>query len=98
MFTRSALLAVGICLFLACPLLYGQATGSISGTVSDASGSVVSGAKVTVTVQAIGLTRDTTTDDGGRYLIPLLPVGSYAIRVEMPGFQPSEAKDVRLQV
>jgi hypothetical protein len=98
MFTRSALLAVGICLFLACPLLYGQATGSISGTVSDASGSVVSGAKVTVTAQAIGLTRDTTTDDGGRYLIPLLPVGSYAIRVEMPGFQPSEAKDVRLQV
>ena len=58
----------------------------------------MTGAKVTVSAQAIGLSRDATTDDGGRYLIPLLPVATYSIRVEQAGFQPAEAKDVRLQV
>jgi carboxypeptidase family protein len=94
---RRALLAVFVC-SLVCPFLYGQATGSISGTVSDSTGSVVSGAKVTATAQAIGLARESTTDETGHYLIPLLPVASYTVRVELQGFQTAEDKDVRLQV
>jgi hypothetical protein len=81
-----------------CPSLHGQATGSISGTVSDPTGAVVSGAKVTVSAQAIGLSRDAKTDDTGHYLVPLLPVARYTIRVELQGFQTAEDKDVRLQV
>ncbi|HVP45106.1 MAG TPA: carboxypeptidase-like regulatory domain-containing protein [Bryobacteraceae bacterium] len=98
MLTRSSLLAASVCALFICPFVYGQATGSISGTVADSSGSVIAGAKVTVTAQAIGLTRDAATDETGHYLIPLLPVAQYSVRVESAGFQPTEAKDVRLQV
>src|SRR5271169_1888770 len=80
------------------PLLYGQATGSFSGTVSDNSGAVVAGAKVTVTAQATNVSRDAATDPTGHFLIPLLGVGDYAIKVEATGFKASEAKNVRLQI
>src|SRR5882724_8106082 len=86
------------CVFYTCSLLYGQASGSFSGTVVDTTGSVVSGATVKVTSQGTGLSRETKTDDTGHYLIPLLPVAYYTIRVESQGFQAVEQKDVRLQV
>jgi Carboxypeptidase regulatory-like domain len=100
MLTRRALFAAVVCslVFFFCPSLHGQATGSISGTVTDPTGAVVSGAKVTVAAQAIGLTREARTDDTGHYLVPLLPVAYYTVRVEQQGFQAAEDKDVRLQV
>jgi hypothetical protein len=80
------------------PLLFGQATASFSGTVSDKAGAVVAGATVRATSQSTALVRDAKTDDSGHYLIPLLPVANYTIRVESQGFQATEQKDVRLQV
>ena len=97
---KQTLIAVVLC-SLSClltPLLNGQASGSFSGTVSDNSGAVVSGAKVTITAEATNIAREATTDDSGHYLVPLLSVSVYAIKVEAPGFKPAEAKDVRLQV
>lgn len=98
--SKRTLLAVYCCalISLLSPRLYGQATGSFTGTVSDNSGAVVSGVKVTVTAQATNNSRETTTDETGHYLIPLLGVGQYSIRVEGTGFKPAEAKDVRLQI
>src|SRR4051812_10428623 len=87
-----------VLLSLLSPLLFGQATGSFSGTVSDNSGAVVAGAKVTVTAQATHISREAVTDGTGRFLVPLLGVAQYSLKVEAPGFRPSEAKDVRLQV
>src|SRR4029077_2108163 len=84
--------------FPICPLLYGQATASFNGTVTDKTGSVISGAQVTVTSKGTGVSRETKTDDSGHYLVPLLPVANYTIRVEAQGFQPAEQKDLRLQV
>src|SRR5271170_6666485 len=99
MLKRKALLVAVLCsVFVLCPLLYSQANGSFSGTVADKTGSVVSGATVRITSQATGLIRDAKTDDSGHYLIPLLPVAIYTIRVESQGFQTTEQKDVRLQV
>lgn len=80
------------------PLLHGQATGSFSGTVSDKAGAVISGASVKITSQGTGLVREAKTDDSGHYLIPLLPVAFYTIRVEAQGFAAAEQKDIRLQV
>jgi hypothetical protein len=94
-------LFVGILCSLAfslCPLLYGQATGSFSGTVSDKAGAVVPGATVRAVSQGTGLAREAKTDESGHYLIPLLPVSFYRIRVESQGFQASEKKDIRLQI
>jgi hypothetical protein len=79
-------------------LLFGQATGSISGTVRDASGSAVPGAKVTVTAPATGLTRSSVTNNTGEYIVPLLGVANYTVQVELKGFQNATAQDIRLQV
>jgi Carboxypeptidase regulatory-like domain len=86
-----------VCLCVS-PKLYGQATGSFSGTVVDTSSSVIPGAKVTAISQSTGASRDAKTDDAGHYLIPLLPVGIYTLRVEFQGFRVAETKDLRLQV
>ena len=80
------------------PALYGQAAGSFSGTVTDKSGSAISGATVTATSQGTGLSRQAKTDEDGHYLIPLLPASIFTVRVEFQGFQTAENKDVRLQV
>ena len=100
MSSKKALLALVACslVCLFAPLVHGQATGSFSGTVSDNSGAVIAGAKVTVTAQATNVSREGTTDDSGHFLVPLLGVGIYTVRVEASGFKPAESKDVRLQV
>jgi hypothetical protein len=99
MFAKKTLWMAAACsLVLACPMLYGQANGSFSGTVTDKTGSVISGAKVTVASQGTGVSRESTTDGSGHYLVPLLPVATYTLRVESSGFQTVEQKDMRLQV
>src|SRR5919201_159757 len=73
--------------------LFGQATiqtGSIQGTVTDPSGAVVSGAKVTVTNKATGQVRTLTTNDTGNYNSGPLAPGEYTIRVENKGFRTTE--------
>ena len=79
-------------------LLYGQANGSFSGTISDKTGGVLTGATVKVSSQGTGVERETKTDDSGHYLVPLLPVAFYTVHVEAAGFQASEQKDLRLQI
>src|ERR1700728_1769424 len=91
---------LGVCAlaFVLAPAMYGQATGSFSGSVLDKSGSGVVGATVTATSQETGLFRDGKTDSAGHYLIPLPPLGTYTVRVDSSGFQSAESKDLRLQV
>ena len=86
---------VGLCIP---SFMYGQATGSFSGTVTDKSGSVIAGATVKATSEGTGVSRESKTDDAGHYLIPLLPVANYTLRVEFQGFQAVERRAVRLQV
>jgi hypothetical protein len=98
--SRKVVLLIGFCVgaLAACPLVCGQATGSFSGTVADKSGANISGASVTATSQTTGLARETKTDEAGHYSLPLLPVGTYTVRVDSTGFQSSESKDLNLQV
>jgi len=93
----AALFAITLALAVS-PMAYAQATGSINGTVTDATGAAVVGAKVTVSALATGLTREATSDEAGHFLVTLLPVANFTVRVEMTGFQAAEAKDIRLQV
>jgi hypothetical protein len=87
--------SVALCLS---PAMYGQATGSFSGTVADKSGSVIVGATVKAISESTGQSREAKTDDNGHYLIPLLPVANYTLHVEFQGFQTTEQRAVRLQV
>ncbi len=99
MLKSKALLVAALCsVFSLCPLLYSQANGSLSGTVADKTGSVISGATVKITSQATGTTREVKTDDSGHYIAPFMAVSIYTIRVESQGFQTTEQKDIRLQV
>jgi hypothetical protein len=98
-FHKMLLLVVACILALVIsPAVHGQATGSFSGNVVDKSGSVVPGATVVATSQGTGLARDTKTDNAGHYLIPLLPVGTYTVRVDAASFQSAESRDLHLQV
>ncbi len=92
------LVVVCLSLLLWSPFLHAQATGSISGAVTDPASSAATGAKVTITAPATGFTRSAITDDRGEYVVPLLGVGNYTVKVELQGFQAAEAHDIRLQV
>ena len=67
---------------------FGQAeTGTVSGIVTDKTGAVVVGAKVTVVSVDTGLTRSTTTKSAGEYAVTNLPPQTYEITIEATGFQ-----------
>ncbi len=85
-----ALAAVFVVLFSFCTAAIAQVTtGSILGTVRDASGAVVPGATVTVTDTGKGTTTAKQTDTEGNYSVPYLLPGTYNISVEMKGFKRS---------
>jgi len=79
-------------------MLCAQSVGTISGTVKDSSGAVVPGATVTARNQGTGVARETLTDQAGRFVIPLLPVGSYTVSASMSGFRTAEVRDIALEV
>ncbi|MGB6485104.1 MAG: carboxypeptidase regulatory-like domain-containing protein [Candidatus Acidiferrales bacterium] len=62
--------------------------GSISGTVTDASGGVIPKATVTSTNIDTGIRQSVATDSKGFYSFPSLPVGHYDLEVENAGFKP----------
>lgn len=66
---------------------HAQATGTLTGAVSDPSGAAVPKAKVVVTNQGTGVGWPTETDSSGDYIVPSLPVGTYQMVVTVPGFQ-----------
>ena len=66
------------------------AQGSIQGTVTDQTGAVVSGAKITITNRATGQIVTTTTSSSGTYNSGGLIPGDYKIRVEAKGFKSTE--------
>ncbi len=67
--------------------LLAQAVGSIRGTVTDASGAVITGASVTATNSATGLTRTEATNQDGIFVFPDLPIGTYALDISKAGFE-----------
>ena len=79
--------------------IYGQTSAAtIAGTVTDPTGAVVPNAKVTLTNEANGFVRTTTTNGTGYYSAPALEVGQYDIQVEAPGFKTYEQKGITLNV
>ena len=72
--------------------------GTILGTVTDPSGAVVAGAKVTVKNTGTGLERSTQTSGDGSYSVPELPIGTYNVTVTQQGFQTFIATGVTVDV
>jgi hypothetical protein len=79
--------------------LFGQAVyGSISGNVTDSSGSAVPNAKVVITDTGKGVTNNTITNESGNYAQGHLIVGIYEVRIEASGFSAYVAKNVHVEV
>jgi hypothetical protein len=73
-------------------------TGAIDGTVKDASGKVVVGAKVTVTDVDRGTVTETVSNGVGEYTARPLKVGRYKVSVEKAGFKTALAGPVVVEV
>ncbi|KAF0241611.1 MAG: TonB dependent receptor, partial [bacterium] len=63
--------------------------GQITGQVLDSTGAALGGAEVTVRNLNTNYTREAVSNDGGLYVVPLLPSGPYEVTVKLNGFAPA---------
>jgi hypothetical protein len=75
-----------------------SATATLSGTVSDQNGALVSNANVAVINIAQGFQRNAVTTSDGTFVVSLLPPGAYTVKTEREGFTTSEVKNVVLNI
>ena len=83
---------------LATSYAFAQSVGTISGTVLDESGGGIPGALVSARNEGTGAVREITTDREGRYVLALLPIGTYTVTTSMTGFRTEERRTVVLEV
>src|SRR5690242_21708159 len=95
---RFCVLMGAVILFTAPALVAQFTTASLGGVVSDSSGAVIPGAKLSLTNQQTGLSRTATSDAQGHYLFPALPVGHYELFVEKGGFTSYKQTGIELTV
>ena len=90
---------VACLLFLSADGLWAQqTTAEVLGTVTDLSGGVLPGVRVTVHNLATGGDYSATSDTAGSYAVPLLPVGRYSIKAVAPGFKTWTVPEVALAI
>src|SRR6266536_2005345 len=89
---------IGVALFGVTALNAQVDTGSITGVIADASGAVVSGAKVTLTNEGTGASLTTTTGADGIYKFSPVRVGSYKLDVTSQGFQTTKQSGVQVNI
>ncbi|MBI3471842.1 MAG: TonB-dependent receptor [Candidatus Solibacter usitatus] len=88
---------VGLCVLAS--TLFGQGnTGSILGAVTDPSGAIVSGGKVSVTNVNTGVKVETITDSVGNYLFNFLSPGPYKVEAEVAGFKKFLRENINLEI
>src|SRR5580693_10815569 len=75
-----------------------EIAGSIRGTILDASGATVSGARITAIQTETGLERTTATDAQGAYVFVELPIGHYRLEAQAKGFKKYVQEGIALDV
>jgi len=94
---RQVLVCLGLLLLLASASGAQQTLGSISGTVKDSSGGVVSKATVKVRNLATNLTQTATSKEDGSYSIADLPIGTYEVTYSQTGFRTEVHSQILVQ-
>jgi Carboxypeptidase regulatory-like domain/TonB dependent receptor/TonB-dependent Receptor Plug Domain len=99
---KACMILVSLCLVFVLAATAGLSAqtfrGTILGTVTDPSGAVVAGAKVSVKNVGTGLERTTDTSADGSYSLPELPIGTYTVTISQGGFQTFVASGVTVDV
>ena len=91
--------ALAVALALPTSLLLAQATGSsLTGSITDPTGAIISGAKVTVTNEDTGVAVSTQSNTTGLYRVAPLSPGSYSVDVQASGFQRLQRRGVTVQI
>jgi hypothetical protein len=93
-----ALLAVFFALYTPSLMAQSAGTSALAGTVTDPSGAAIPNATVTITNNATGQSRTTTTGADGTYRFTLLPPGNYKVAFSANGFKTSEVASATLNV
>ena len=75
-----------LALLASAPLFSQTFRGAIGGTVTDASGAIVTGAMVKLVSPDTGLTRDVASSSAGEFVFQDLPLGKYDVTVTQSGF------------
>ncbi len=88
--------AITLALALCIPSFGQVVKGSISGSVIDPQGAVVSGATVKAKNVGTGTVSTTTTDSAGLYRLNLLPVGTYTVEITAQGFKTTTQSNVQV--
>src|SRR6266446_1948025 len=91
------LLLIAVCLVNS-PLIAQNTSGSITGSVQDATGAVIPGAQVSLLNQDQGVTSQTITNEAGIYVFTALPASTYTVSVELAGFKTYKKTDIKLFV
>ncbi|MDI3255750.1 MAG: TonB-dependent receptor [Bacillota bacterium] len=91
---------VGVLLMVTTAIAVGQTiSGTITGTVRDSSGAVVPDATITVTNSAQNIVVfSAKTNSTGEYTAPFVPVGTYTVSAEAPGFKKADHSNLKLNV
>src|SRR5882757_9195720 len=71
----------------ACTLTAQENRGTISGSVTDATGGAIAKAKITATETRTGVATTATSESSGAFTLPFLTLGEYSIAAEAPGFK-----------
>src|SRR5258708_19524716 len=92
----SLFLALCSALLLCIPSMGQVLKGSISGTVADPQGAVVTNAQVKATNLDTGAVYTTTSDNSGLFRINLIPAGNYKVEITGPGFKTAVQNNVHV--
>ncbi|HEY6969726.1 MAG TPA: TonB-dependent receptor, partial [Candidatus Angelobacter sp.] len=90
------LVALSLALVWCMPALGQVLKGSISGTVTDPQGAVISGAQVKATNLETGAVYTTTSDSSGLFRFNLIPTGNYKLEIGAQGFKTSVQNKVEV--
>lgn len=93
MFARYTCLALS-----ALPALAQVLYGTLTGTVEDASGAIVPGAKVIASAPSIGAAREAITNSSGSYTLTNLPPAVYSVEITASGFRTVTRKGIEVSI
>jgi hypothetical protein len=95
---RTAFLPVALALASLLPAYAADVNGRIKGTITDPTGAVVPSVPVTATNQATGVKYRTVSQPDGGYIFQQLPVGTYTVTAQAPGFKAFSATGIVLTI